>query len=180
MDDDQPDDTPRPLPRRKPAPVISLVAVRAEQAQRIERPPRHRLGWAMAIAVVLLAGLVAGHRLTPTTIGDSDDALILSPAIARALDSRLSGQPGSIGVALSFRDRGGSVCRSFVAQHLGGVACRSHGLWLLRYAAPVDPQHDDFSLAGGDPASAQAIAAMMAGHPLDRAAEQMAIARGWR
>lgn len=183
-DDGGLDDGPRPLPRRKPArktgQVISLVAVRAEQAQRTEQPRGRKFTWPVAIVASLLIGAVAGHMLTPTTIGDSGDALILSPTLSQALDTHLSGQQGLIGVAMSFRDHDGSFCRSFVAQRLGGVACKSHGLWLLRYAAPVDSQHSDFSMAGGDPASARVVAAMMDGNPLDRAEELKAIIKEWR
>jgi hypothetical protein len=191
MDEDQPIENgadahgpdevrPRPLPGRKPTPVISLVAVRAEQAAKVDRPAHRKYAWPAVVMASLLAGLAIGHQFTPTTIGDSDDALFLSPTIVQALDTRLSGQPGLIGIALSFRDHDDLYCRSFVAQHIGGVACRSHGIWLLRYAAPVDPQHIDHGAAGGEPASARVVAAMIGGDPLDPPQERQAIAKGWQ
>ncbi len=84
-------------------------------------------------------------------------------------------------VALTFRDRSGDYCRSFAAKHLSGVACRADGGWQLRYAsAPDAAPQGDYRQAGADDATAQVVAAMISGEPLDRAAEAAARGKGWR
>jgi len=175
-------DDPVPLPKRKPARIISLAAVREERAQAAPKPaPRWRSwAWPGAVAASLLVGVLVGHHNGPVGVSDRVGALALSAPIAQALDRQASGELGTVNVALSFKDQGGQFCRSFVAQTIGGVACKAAGGWQLRYAAPVDAQHGDYRMAGGDPASAKVVATMIAGDPLDAAGERKAIAAGWR
>jgi len=116
----------------------------------------------------------------PAGVTDRADALALAPDLARKLDTQLSGEPGPIRVALSFRARDGAYCRSFTATHLDGVACRTAAGWTLRYAAPGTASGGDYAQAGSDPAQASAVAAMIAGEPLDASAERAARERGWR
>lgn len=167
--------------KRKPAQIVSLAAVREERAADKKAQPRRRnWAWPGTIAVSLLLGLVAGYTMNPVGIADRAGALVLSAPIAQVLDRQTSGHLGTINVALSFKDHDGRFCRSFVAQHIGGVACKADGGWQLRYAAPVDAQHGDYRMAGSDPASAKVIASMIAGDPLDTAGERKAIVAGWR
>ena len=176
-------DQPVALPERESAPVISLAAVRAERAGREEKvaPPTRR--WFIpAIAASLLVGVMAGHMVDqPGGVADAPGALAVSPQIASALDSQLSSDAGPVRVALTFRDRSGDYCRSFMAKHVSGVACRGESGWQLRYAsAPQKPVQGDYRMAGADDASAQVIAAMISGEPLDRAGEAAARGKGWR
>jgi hypothetical protein len=179
-------DDPVPLPRRRPARVVSLAAAREERAQAAPKPaPRWRSwAWPGAVAASLLVGVLAGHQRAPaglsTGISDRSGALALSAPVAQALDRQTSGELGTINVALSFKDHDGQFCRGFVAQYIGGVACKAPGGWQLRYAAPVDAERGDYRMAGSDPAAAKVVAAMIAGDALDAAGEKKAIAAGWR
>jgi hypothetical protein len=166
----------RPLRAR----VVSPAAVRAEKAERSVSPPRSVwLNVGIAAAAILI-GLLVGRATTPRGIADRGDALALSTSMARALDRQTSDELGTVNVALSFRDHDGHFCRSFVAQYIGGVACKADDGWQIRYAAPVDAQRGDYRMAGSDPASARVIATMIAGAPLDAVGERKAIAAGWR
>jgi len=163
------------------APVLSLAAARAERAAKVVRPPRR---WALpgALAASLVVGLLIGHGFgMPTGVADRPGALALSKPIAQALDAQLSGEAGPVRVALSFRDRSGNFCRSFTATYVAGVACRDRADWALRYAAPGAPEKQGaYRMAGDDSGSAQVVAAMIVGDPLNSVAERAARMRGWR
>jgi len=154
------------------AEIVSFAEMRAQRMRRLWVPG--------AIAASLAVGLFIGQIGRPAGVADRPDALALAPDLAHRLDTQLSGAPGPVRVALSFRARDGAYCRSFTATHLDGVACRTAGGWTLRYAAPGTSSQGDYTQAGGDPARASAIAAMIAGEPLDAAAERAARDRGWR
>jgi len=162
-------DEPMALPS---AEIISFAERRAERTRRLWVPG--------AIAASLVAGLFVGQIQRPAGVTDRADALALAPDLARKLDTQLSGEPGPIRVALSFRARDGAYCRSFTATHLDGVACRTAAGWTLRYAAPGTASGGDYAQAGSDPAQASAVAAMIAGEPLDAPGERAARERGWR
>jgi anti-sigma factor RsiW len=174
-------------PARRPAPVISLAAARAERAAKAAPSPQLSAArrWAIpaTIAASLVVGFLSGHGVgTPAAgVADQPGALALSTPIAQALDGNLSGEAGPVQVALSFRDHGGAYCRSFTATHLAGVACRDPAGWSLRYATPGAPtQQGDYRTAGSDASEAQVVAAMIVGDPLDADAERKARTAGWR
>ena len=154
------------------AEIISFAERRAARTRRLWVPG--------AIAASLVAGLFVGQIERPAGVTDRADALALAPDLARKLDTQLSGEPGPIRVALSFRARDGAYCRSFTATHIDGVACRSAAGWTLRYAAPGTASGGDYAQAGSDPAQASAVAAMIVGEPLDAPGERAARERGWR
>lgn len=167
-------------PKREAAPVISLAAARAARAEREARRPYR---WALpgAVAASLLVGVLVGQQTTMVaSVGDRAGALALAKPLARALDGQLSGEAGPIRVSLSFRDRGGGYCRSFAGQHIDGVACRSNGVWQLRYAAPTRGAGGAYRMAGDDAARAAVVAGLIAGEPLDSAGERQARANGWK
>ncbi|WP_375248779.1 hypothetical protein [Sphingomonas sp.] len=167
-----------------PAPIISLAAVRAERAAAAAPSGTARRGWwgvGGAIAASLIVGVVIGHNSrVPVGLGDRTDALALAAPIGGALDRQLSGEAGPIRVNLSFRAQDGRLCRRFTGQHVAGVACRGPSAWQLRYAVPVTHAVTDYRMAGDDDATAQVVDAMIAGEPLDRAAEEAARRGGWR
>jgi len=163
------------LPRS--ADVIPITAARAKRA---ERTPPRRWWVPGAIAASLALGLVIGQYREPAGVADRADALALAAPLSHALDRQLSGEPGQVRIALSFRAQDGAYCRSFTATHLAGVACRSGEGWSLRYAAPDGHPGGDYRMAGNDPAEASAIAALIAGDPLNAAGEREARAKGWR
>ncbi|WP_404710531.1 hypothetical protein [Sphingomonas sp. MMS24-J13] len=175
---------------REPAPVISLAAVRAERAAKAKArakaaaAPAEVSRWTIPamVAASLIVGVLSGYGMSsPSGVADRPDALAVSPKIASALDSQLSGDAGTIRVALTFRDSAGNLCRRFAATHLSGIACRSRGAWQLRYAsAGGSAGQGDYRMAGADEAAAQIVAAMIAGEPLDRRAETAAREKGWK
>jgi len=154
------------------AEIVSFTDARAKRARQLWVPG--------AIAASLAVGLFVGQVERPAGVADRADALELAPDLAHRLDTQLSGEPGPVRVALSFRAQDGAYCRSFTATHLDGVACRTANGWSLRYAAPGSAPGGDYAQAGSDPARADAIAAMIAGEPLDAAGERAARERGWR
>lgn len=183
---------PEPAHRQEPAPVISLAAVRAERDAKAKAKARTRVDarpdpvgrWTIPamVAASLIVGILSGYGIgSPSGVADRPGALAVSPKIASALDGQLSGDAGTIRVALTFRDSAGDYCRSFTATHLSGVACRQAGAWQLRYASAAAPAaQGDYRMAGSDGAATQVIAAMIAGDPLDRATETAARDKGWR
>jgi hypothetical protein len=173
-----------PIERVRPAtPVISLVDARAERQARTEAPRlAHRWVWPGAIAASLLLGVLVGHQALPPAGGlaDRPGALALDRGIAAALDSKLSGEAGAIRIALSFRDKAGAYCRSFIGASLSGVACRDPDGWYLRYGAQGHAATSDYRTAGADRAMMSAVDSMIAGDPLDAAGEAHARHAGWR
>ncbi|QKS02048.1 hypothetical protein F9288_09385 [Sphingomonas sp. CL5.1] len=166
------------MPAPPAATIHSLDAARRRRGQGRSPWPR----WAMpgAIAASLLVGLMLGHGIDGAAgVGDSPEALALSRPIATALDRQLSGEAGAVRVALSFRDRDGDLCRSFAATHLAGVACRAGDGWRLRYGAPNTAPGGDYRMAGGDDGEMRFVQSVIAGEPLDRAAEMAARAKRW-
>ena len=154
------------------AEVVSFAQARARRMRRLWIPG--------AIAASLTLGLFLGQMEQPAGVRDRADALALSAPLAHALETQLSGAAGPVRIALSFRAQDGAYCRSFSATHLEGVACRTGEGWSLRYAAPGTAGAGTYAQAGDDPARASAIAAMIAGMPLDAAGERAARERGWR
>ena len=170
-----------PVTMPKLAPVISLATVRAERQAAAIKPVHRWWGVGGAIAASLLVGVLVGHGIDGSSgVADQPRALVLSRPIARALDGQLSGDGGTVRVALSFKDRDGDYCRSFAATNLSGVACRDAEGWQLRYASPAPVQKTDYRTAGTDTAQAEVISVMISGEPLDRASEAAARKVGWR
>ena len=174
----------RTMRTRDPAPVISLAAVRAQREAKAKAKaktaandaasPVSRWTVPTMIAASLIIGAIGGYGMgSPSGIADRPDALVVSPKIASALNGQLSGDSGTVRIALTFRDQAGAYCRSFVATHLSGIACRSGGAWQLRTASA----RGDIRTAGADNTL---VSAMIAGEPLDRQAETAARDKGWR
>ncbi|MDR6127044.1 hypothetical protein QE361_001577 [Sphingomonas sp. SORGH_AS802] len=99
--------------------------------------------------------------------------------IATALDRQLSGEPGGIRIALSFRDRQSDFCHGFSARHVAGMACRDNDGWQLRYGAPGTARHPDQRSAGDNAEAMRFVRTITAGDVLDRAGEEVAQAKHW-
>lgn len=164
--------------------IVDLAAVRARQSQRRVLPSVAQ--WA-AIAATLVVGVVSG-----TMIGGRPDSsvrtqaghLVASGELDRALDTRLASAPAPSGprIGLTFRDRAGSICRSFTDGAAQGLACRDGDEWAIRgLVQGGDPGSGEFRMAAGvDPALGGLIESRIAGEPFDSAAERKALAGGWR
>jgi hypothetical protein len=198
----------KPPPTPKPAEVIAFPSAKAKaQAQakarekaksREPKPPgpagatgRGVPAW-VGLAACLVAGLAIGRLAAPppaTLSGADDPAPLAAGALAKALNTQSSGQApgqGPVRISLSFRTASGVYCRAFQASGrspLAGVACRDADAWRVRAVSPASPgPATNYRLAGSDTPDAvlAAVDAMIAGPPLDAAAETKAKAAGWK
>lgn len=145
-----------------------------------------------AIAASLLVGLLFGH-LGPqpdsgTLVVSRDGGLVARGALARSLSEQLASGPlitTGVHVQLSFRDKSGAICRSFLVrqtQSYAGLACHEGGIWRIPALTDAEPGSDTgLQMAGSSlpPVILAAVNARIAGEPLDADGERMAQARGW-
>lgn len=151
-------------------------------ARREAKQPRFAAMHWGAIAASLALGLTIGLKpwMPAADVATERGALVASGPLAHALDTQLaSNQPqdADVRVGLSFRDRDGRYCRSFESGALDGIGCRSDGRWQLERTARGSGASDYRQASSGELAAA--AAAMMAGDPLDAAAEQAARDGNW-
>ena len=137
----------------------------------------------LAVAASLAIGFLVGHRLEPSPAVDGN-ALVADGRLAAALDMQLAATQSPdavIRIGISFRARDGAYCRSFRAPVIEGIACRTGSDWRLRRTidAPAMPAAGGYRQAGSGDLMA-AAQAMMAGDPMDAAAEQTARDSGWK
>jgi len=147
------------------------------------RRPRGWIVTAMAMAACLLLGLFVGRGVMPTAPGADGGALVAGGSLATALDTRLaSAQPANtaIRIGLTFRAQDGAMCRTFQGRALDGIACRAGKTWQLRRTVsdPAAARTDYRQASSG--VLMDAAQAMMAGDPLDAAAEKAARDGGWK
>jgi hypothetical protein len=164
--------------------VIDFAAARARREEKKRLPAWGNFG---AIAATLVVGLIAGQMvdLSGSPVASRDGQLVAQAGLERALDVQLaSAQPAdaAVRIGVTFREPKGAVCRSFESAAMAGIACRSDGAWQLRQTvAPEGGRASDYRQAGSaNAAMMQAAQAMMAGEPLDTAAERKARDAGWR
>lgn len=171
-----------------PSPVVRIDRARGGWRARAARVPMQRWGTGIAIAASLVIGVFVGQLGTGNApVETRGGALIASGRLARALDTQLASVTAPAGaprILVSFRDAQGTPCRAFADDRLTGIACHdAGGGWTLREtrgrvgAAPST----DYRQAGSADADLLADAqAMMAGDPLNAAAEAKAIEQRWR
>lgn len=106
---------------------------------------------AMAAGVAALIALPTGFLLRGDNPAPTGFDLASQPALARALDTLLSGETGSlpngseVTAIASFTDGEGTLCREFEAsggQHYLAIACRVDGHWQTRLAMAAEAQTD--------------------------------------
>lgn len=164
-------------------PSATVVSLGAARAARQPKPPQSNW-WRNAGAVA--AALTLGVALGVTSrsglggggaFGTDGGQLVAQGQMAKALDTQLASKDGF--VRLSFRDAKGGFCRVFQADGRSGVACKGSDGWTIRnYRSDGMAEKTEYRQAG----SAQVMAdaqEMMAGEPLDAAAEKAAVAKGW-
>ena len=110
--------------------------------------------------------------------------LVAAASLDQALDKQLASDGASNGVrvGLTFRDRQGSICRSFNDGAASGLACREAGDWRIRgLFQRAEGQAGDYRMAAGeDPRLAALIDETIAGEPFEAATERAAMEKGWR
>jgi len=171
-----------PPPQFGPAQVIDFKARRSE---REKRSASFGLPQWAAMAATLALGIVAGQFVgdrSPSPIKSRDGVLLASASLDRALDTQLASTGGdeAIRVGLTFRNRDGSICRSFGGSAGSGLACRQGGDWRVEGLFDSSGQGDYRMAAGEDPRLAALIDERIAGEPFDAATEKAALERGWR
>ena len=141
-----------------------------------------------ALAASLVAGLVAGQLLphAPSApIGEKGGAVVAQGDLADALEGQLASaaQGGGYRIGVSFRSGDARYCRTFSGKAGAGIGCRGDDGWTLEHFVAGAPAATGGAYQQAGSASADILAAaqeMMAGDPLDAAAEKAAQARGWR
>lgn len=161
------------------AEVVDLAAAREKKAER-----RALFGWpqygamAASLAVGLLAGQLAFTGGGPVAM--EGGAMVARADLAHELDTQLASAPtGDTRIGLTFADSERRICRTFDSPGLSGIACRHDGDWRLAMTAAPAGGDTEFRQAGAPAVLAQAQK-MMAGEPLDAAAERAVRDRGWR
>lgn len=162
-----------------PAPAVDASLARRRAEKRARFTPMH---WG-AIAASLILGLALGTQpwRAPSDVASDGSTLVASGALEAALDTQLAGDQRAdarVRILLSFRDRAGRACRSFESAALAGIGCRSGDGWTLERTMKGSRQTDYRQAGSGELAAA--ASAMMAGEPLDDAAESKARAADWR
>lgn len=143
-------------------------------------------------AATLACGLLLGIWFrAPSDFQTSSGGQVLAQGeLAAALTDRLAsaGTPQSgARIGVSFRDRAGRDCRSFLVPGRGastaGVACRESSDWVVAVLAAGPSQTPGaYQQAGAEmpPVVRSAVSSMIEGEPFDAAAERAARDRGWK
>lgn len=186
---------PAPAPAR--APVISLARHRAAvEAARVPATPSARPSWVQwgGLAASIAVGVLIGHFGWPGSSAAPDGfALEAGKLVARGpVQASLSTQtaatpePGAaVQLHFSFVDQAGRYCRTFSTSGNAGLACREGHDWAVQLL--VDSPTGAAPSGGMRQASSALPAALLAevdrrieGPPLNAAAEQQALQRGWQ
>lgn len=155
-----------------------------------------RWGWpqGLGMAASMLLGVALSQwamQPEPASLqAGKDGGLIASGALARGLQEQLASRPepgAMVAVGLTFRDRGGRYCRSFVireANRWAGLGCRqADGRWQVPVVMAADIGTADAMRQAASalpPGLLAEIEARMHGDALDVEAEQEARDAGWR
>lgn len=141
---------------------------------------------AASLAVGGLLGMLVMNR-DGGLIGNRSGQLLARGALSAALDTQGSGaHDSSIQLNLSFRNKSGEYCRTFVisqSQAMAGLACRRGSEWQLdTLSATGEVQGSGLRQAGTNlPAAVlDRVTEQIDGEPLDAEGEALALKRGWR
>lgn len=185
-----------------PAQLVSLVRAGASSPSRLQprqfpgkvRPQRVWLQWTSLAASFVLGALVwqfVLRQYAPGPVREEHGEIVASGTLAGALSGQLVAEQnpsGAVQIGVSFRSRRGNYCRTFrLSGSLAsaGLACHDNDAWEVQVLA-----HDEASEAASGqyrqaasalpPAVLHAVEGLIAGDPLDSAAEARARAQGWQ
>ena len=165
-------------PEAQGAEVVDFAAAR-ERRRSLFRLP-HLAAMAASLAVGVIATQLALAPAGPVAV--EGGALLAQGDLAQALETQLAsaGAAGDTRIGLTFQDQEGRICRTFESPAVSGIGCRGEQGWVLPVtAAGAGGGATEYRQAGSLVVMEQAQT-MMAGDPLDAAAEKAAKARGWR
>lgn len=141
---------------------------------------------ALAASIVGLGVAVLLMREPAAPYEDVAGVLLARADLDEALTSALASRPedARVSIGISFRDRQGDFCRTFLLQQeepVAGLACRHGDAWQVRALAKAPAQGGEVRTASAMPLDVlQAVDAAIVGEPLDAAAEAAARDAGWR
>ena len=142
---------------------------------------------AAAMAAVFVLGIATGNMLLTgpaAPIAPEAGRLVAAASLKAALSTQLASRPVDDGprIGLTFRDKAGKVCRTFVDQAAQGLACFDEGKWRVRalFQAPEGGGGDYRMAAGQDPQLAALVDQLIVGEPFDAGQEQAARDKGWK
>jgi negative regulator of sigma E activity len=178
--------------------VVSLAEHRAAPHAPAPAPAREAANWARwsgwgGLAASVAFGVLIGHVAWPGGAGAPDGfalqegRLIAQGDVKKALSTQTASRADAaapVQTRLSFVDRDGRYCRTFSGHGTAGLACRDGDDWTvpLLVDAPASANATGLRQAGSAlPAALLAeVDRRIDGSPLDAAAEQRALQRGWR
>lgn len=173
------------------ATVHSLEARRAARQAQAVRPAPARPRWG-ALAASLAVGVLAGalgwqafDNAGQAPFARRGGAMVAQGELADALSHRLAAEPAqadAVRLGVSFRDREGAYCRSFMLGTTGGFACRQGGEWRIPVMAQAEQEQAGAYRQAGSAMPAAVLDAIdqrIAGGTLDAPAERAARDRGW-
>ena len=169
-------------PRFSSAEVLDLQAKRQQREDgRASLCVPQWAAMAATLAIGIVAGQFVGNR-SVAPIESRDGILVAAASLDRALDAQLASAEGNgrVRVGLTFRNREGSICRSFSGVAGSGLACRDGGDWRVDGLFGSAEQGDYRMAAGEDPRLAALIDEKIVGEPFDASAERAAKEKGWR
>ena len=151
---------------------------------------------AAAIAATLAVGIFTGNVLSGGTLGNRPSSPIEAKAgrvvaaadLEHALSTRLASAPADGGprIGLTFREKSGSICRTFEVQSARGFACREADGWRIRslFQAPDGQasgnQSMDYRMAGDELRLMETVDAAIDGEPFDATREKVALENRWK
>lgn len=167
----------------EPVPA-ALTAQLTSNVVPLHRPaaPQRRWMQAAAVAAALVLGIAVGRTWQNGPLHVSGDRLAATGGLAMALNDDLSGGTGTTRILASFRASDGGYCRIFMTAAIDGVACRDDAGWSVRHAVAAGRANQTAYRQAAAPVPAVMAAAqdMMAGDPLEPAAESAARDHGWQ
>jgi hypothetical protein len=143
---------------------------------------------AATVAVAAAAGVVGGHFAWPQEgpVVASHGVLLANGSLEAALTRDLGSQAGPMRGSLSFKAKSGRYCRTFqsTSDALAGVACRQGDAWVMQTTTAFHPAKaaPAYRTAASETPAAvlMALDGLIAGQPLEAAAEKAARDKGWR
>jgi hypothetical protein len=141
------------------------------------------------LGATLLIGAALGWAIRPRADfrTDATGQLVAQGPLGRALDRQLASadRPGSGPfIGISFRDKTGKDCRTFVDKRTSGLACHRNGTWVVGTLVNQTPDARNYvyRMAGSELPDAvrRAVTASIVGTPFDAQTERSARDGGWK
>jgi hypothetical protein len=158
-------------------------ATETDARQARPRGPAQWMAMAASLGVGVLIGASLLNRGPDAPVEAQAGALYAAGDLETGLNAQLANAPadGPVRIGITYRDRSGSICRTFTAEGSSGLACRDRDRWRLEaMVGSAATAASDYRMATSiDPVIADRIASSISGEPFGPAQEQAAKRRGW-